>query len=148
MSRRYKLAELAAEVGVNIRTITGWVNKGALPRAGRGPMVAYDEAYRMRFLAVARLRREQKLPFPAIVERLARATPAEIAHLAGHGPPPRIEPSAAASHPARPDDGTTERWERTRLVPGLELHVATDADEAARRMAQAIRVMFGPKGAA
>lgn len=37
----------------------------------------------------------------------------------------------------------TERWDRVRLAPGLELHVRSDAGPEARRAAREIQSQYG-----
>jgi DNA-binding transcriptional MerR regulator len=139
----YMLVDLAQEVGVTERTLSKWVRKGALPHVKRrGPLPAFDEAFLMRARAVARLRREERLGLPAIAARLDKASAEEIAYLAGHGPDPKAKKPMVT-----PVAGIQARWEHVCLLPGLELHLAEGADEAAQRMAAAILAMFAPKPA-
>lgn len=148
MSRLYTLADLCREADIGRRTLASYIRRGVLPRVKpRGPLPAYDEAFLTHLKAAIRLRNEG-VSIGETALRLRDMSPAEIAHLAGVGPPPPPKEvvvkeviTAAAQAPA-----ATERWERTRLYPGLELHLAADADEAAQRMARVIRTMFGPQG--
>lgn len=146
MEPRYKLDDLVREAGIGRRTLRSYIQRGALPRPKhRGPLPAYDDAFLLRLKAAVRLRREG-VAIDDLGARLSAASPDEIAYLAGQGPPPAPKEAAPAEAPsarAAPTPGT-ERWERTCLYPGLELHVAVGADEAAQRMARAIRKLFGP----
>lgn len=143
MEPRYTLDDLMREAGIGRRTLRSYIARGALPRPKhRGPLPAYDEAFLLRLKAAVRLRREG-VPIDDLAARLSATSPDEIAYLAGHGPPPEAVPAEDFSKRAAAPTGP-ERWERTCLYPGLELHVAVDAGEAAQRMARAIRRMFGP----
>lgn len=138
---RYTLDDLVREAGIGRRTLRSYIARGALPRPPhRGPLPAYDEAFLTRVKAAVRLR-QQGVAIDALAARFAEASAEEIAYLAGEGPrpPPALKPTAAA--PA-----ATGLWERTSLAPGLELHLAADADEEVQRMARAIQVMFGVAG--
>lgn len=144
MEPRYKLDDLVREAGIGRRTLRSYIQRGALPRPKhRGPLPAYDEDFLLRLKAAIRLRREG-VAIDDLGARLSAASPGEIAYLAGHGPPPAPKEAAPAEVPRGAPTAGTERWERTCLYPGLELHVAAGADEAAQRMARAIRTMFGP----
>ncbi|MFT3770625.1 MAG: MerR family transcriptional regulator [Minicystis sp.] len=149
MGRTFTLADLVREANIGRRTLASYIRRGALPKTKlRGPLPAYDEAFLTRLKAVIRLRREG-VRIDDIGARLEHATAAEIAYLAGEGPAPQ-QPAPATPAPATAITATAgdgfDRWERCTLYPGLELHVAAGADEAAQRMARAIRTMFGPQG--
>ena len=79
----HSLQELAAETGVNPRTIRDYVQKGLLRGAdSRGPKARYGTDDLMRLRLIRRLREGPGLGLDAIRRILMNASPAEIAELA------------------------------------------------------------------
>jgi DNA-binding transcriptional MerR regulator len=111
----YTIDQLAKEAGITIRAIRHYVTLGLLPPRSTGYwFFHYEESFRQRLLAIVRLRRN-KHRIPAIRAKLAAATPADVAALAG-------------LVPRRQEHGAIcERWERISLRAGLELHLRSDA---------------------
>lgn len=138
----WKLDELAERAGVSPRTVRYYVQRKLLPPpVFRGRDTVYSEEHLIRLLAIRRLQ-ERFLPLDAIQIELARRSLKELQRLAegresdGVGVTKntmsRRQDLSVASPPV-------ERWERWVLAPGLELHVALDADSDTRALAEALR---------
>ncbi|CAN92444.1 transcriptional regulator, MerR family [Sorangium cellulosum So ce56] len=139
----YKLADLAKATGLTPRAVRYYAERGLLPKPPfRGSSTTYGDEHLMQLRAVHRLRREQRLGLDAIRARLARLSRAEIEALAQ--PPRPAEPAAPADVP--PPAGA-ERWDRVVLLPGMELHLRSDASPLLRRLAREIQAQFGASAA-
>ena len=127
------IGELETEIGVPRRVVHSWVARGLLPPPQRrGPRTRYDEATVLRIRAIAALR-ARRMGLEAIRRWLLTATRDQIEALVR--PPPAEPPAAPALEPIA---SSTDRFERVRLVPGLELHVELGAGPLVRRLAREI----------
>lgn len=135
----YKLDDLARATGLTPRAVRYYAERGLLPKAPfRGSSTTYGEEHLVQLKAVHRLRREERLGLDAIRARLARLSRAEIEALAQ--PPRPAEPPAPA---AEPPPANAERWDRVVLLPGMELHLRSDASPLLRRLAREIQAQYG-----
>jgi DNA-binding transcriptional MerR regulator len=153
--KEWKLAELAAEVGVSPRTVRYYVQRGLLPAPPfKGPDTVYGEDHLLRLKAIRALQ-AKFLPLDAIQVELARLSPEELKALvesdAASLPPPALAPAPAPSPvptPVKPgprDDASeagVTSWRRWELAPGLELHLADTADEKSRALADRVRALI------
>ena len=155
--KEWKLAELAAEVGVSPRTVRYYVQRGLLPAPPfKGPDTVYGEDHLLRLKAIRALQ-AKFLPLDAIQVELARLSPEELKALveadAAPLPPPAPAPAPAPSTPPVPtpvkhgtrDDASeagVTSWRRWELAPGLELHLADTADEKSRALADRVRALI------
>lgn len=164
----WKLADLAAAVGVSPRTVRYYVQRGLLPAPPfRGPDTVYGEEHLLRLKAIRALQ-ARFLPLDAIQVELARLTPDALRSLAESEPasqplpaPPapspapvkaraaEVEPTDAAACPpgsqasSHPSVAGYRRWT---LAPGLELHLSDSADEKARALAERVRALIEQTG--
>lgn len=123
----FKLEELAALAGISPRTIRYYVQRGLLPAPQfRGKDTVYNQSHRERLAAIQRLQ-AQYLPLDVITQMLDRPSEPPIPPSA---PPPTVELPAQMlpSWIAQP-------WQRYQIVPGLELHLASDAGPLAHHLA-------------
>ncbi len=129
--RRYRLDELATESGVSARTVRYYVQRGLLPAPEfRGRDTTYGPEHLARLRAIKRLQ-EAWLPLDQIQTELEGRTEAEIDALAIG----RAEPAPPAEVELPPASEPVSRWRRWVIAPGLEIHLADDADEATRALA-------------
>jgi len=153
--KEWKLAELAAEVGVSPRTVRYYVQRGLLPAPPfKGPDTVYGEDHLLRLKAIRALQ-AKFLPLDAIQVELARLSPEELKALVEADPaalpPPASAPASSTppvptpvKHEARDDSseaGVTS-WRRWELAPGLELNLADTADEKTRALAERVRALI------
>jgi DNA-binding transcriptional MerR regulator len=135
----YRLDDLARATGLTPRAVRYHAERGLLPSAPfRGSSTTYGEEHLLQLKAVHRLRREERLGLDAIRARLATLSRAEIKALAQ---PPR--PAAPAAPAAEPPPAGAERWDRIALLPGMELHLRSDASPLLRRLAREIQAQYG-----
>jgi len=153
--KEWKLAELAAEVGVSPRTVRYYVQRGLLPAPPfKGPDTVYGEDHLLRLKAIRALQ-AKFLPLDAIQVELARLSPEELKALVEADPaaPPPPAPSPVPATPPVPtpvkhearDDSSEARvtsWRRWELAPGLELNLADTADEKTRALAERVRALI------
>jgi DNA-binding transcriptional MerR regulator len=150
----WKLAELAAEVGVSPRTVRYYVQRGLLPAPPfRGPDTVYGEEHLVRLKAIRTLQ-ARFLPLDAIQAELQRLALDELRKLAetdATAAPPRYVPSMPLVNPhvpiptppavgVRPE--VVARYQRWELAPGLELHVSEGADAKTRALAERVRALI------
>ena len=132
-----KLDELAEQTGVSPRTVRYYVQRGLLPApAFKGKDSAYGREHMVRLRAIKRMQ-EQFLPLDAIQEALGQRSLDQIEALSSGRD--AIAPVAPVVRPRAP-----VLWERLSLAPGLELHVADDATEEVKELAQRIRELAAP----
>ncbi len=158
--KEWKLAELAAEVGVSPRTVRYYVQRGLLPAPPfKGPDTVYGEDHLLRLKAIRALQ-AKFLPLDAIQVELARLGPDELKALSEADPtqvPPAAAPatelaesvpaSPSRSGPAKdeapaPSSAGVTSWRRWELAPGLELHLADTADAKTRALAERMRALI------
>jgi DNA-binding transcriptional MerR regulator len=151
----YKIDELAREGQVSPRTIRYYVQRGLLPApAFHGKDTTYDRGHLLRLQVIKKLQ-EGHLPLDEIQAKIGAASEKELERMLADGsapPPPKNAthrggpyrnpapgepPSKEAASEAR------ERWERIHLMPGLELHVRSDAGADAKRAALEIQSQYG-----
>lgn len=151
----YKIDELAREAQVSPRTIRYYVQRGLLPApVFHGKDTSYDRGHLLRLQAIKKLQ-DAHLPLDEIQARIGAASEKELEKIVsgpgGSAPPP---PKGAASRggrsraPEGPPEGAAafeapERWDRIHLMPGLEIHVRSDADAEVRRLAREIQSQYG-----
>ena len=129
--KTYKLEDLAREAGVSPRTVRYYVQRGLLaPPVFRGKDTMYGALHLLRLRAIRRLQ-ERFLPLDAIQVELERSSDDGLRALID-GPETSIAPG-----PAPPDETVTYR--RFVVAPGLEIHVADDADPTVRALAEELR---------
>src|SRR5262249_11557174 len=129
--------ELAAQVGVTIRTIRYYVAQKLLPRPQlRGTQTRYSREHLLRLLAIQAMQRDG-LRLPAI---RAKLNACDAAALEQYAPKPTVAERSAAGTDAAvtlfaPAARTyaSETWERIALLPGLELFVRADASPLVRQ---------------
>jgi DNA-binding transcriptional MerR regulator len=166
-ARRYRLEELAREAGISPRTVRYYVQRGLLPApVFRGKDTAYDEDHLVRLRAIRRMQ-EAFFPLDAIASDLAGLSRQEVQRIADAydseaavGPKSDPEPPAArpilggrTSSTASAAEGTARgsksgagrrasldarTFERIELAPGVELSVASDVSDEARRLVERI----------
>lgn len=131
----YKLDELAKAAGTSPRTVRYYVQRGLLPPpVFRGKDSAYGREHLARLRAIRRLQADY-LPLDAIASELEGRSIAEIERLSEE----HAEEHAPRRAPAPPSLAReAERWRRTALARGLELHVAEDAPAEAKALAERI----------
>lgn len=143
-----RMRDLIEATGVTARMVRIYIQRGVLPHAdGRGTGPVYGEEHLLRLRAIRRLLAE-RFSLDDIRRRLARIPPEELARLgaAPQAPATAASPGApsvqavdtTASNTAYP----AERWERVPLLPGLELHVRSDAGPLVRRLAEEIHARY------
>jgi DNA-binding transcriptional MerR regulator len=124
------VSELEAKLGLTRRVIHSWIAGGLIgPPSRRGPRSTYDEAQVLRIEAIQKLR-ARKMGLAAIKRWLLSATRDQVEAL--------VRPPAPAAPVAAPVGVHGERWERVGLLPGLELHVRSDAGPLVQRLASEI----------
>jgi DNA-binding transcriptional MerR regulator len=139
----YKLDELARAAEVAPRTVRYYVQRGLLRAPDfRGKDTTYGPEHLLRLQAIKRLQ-EAHLPLDEIQGRLGSASTTELERLAAGTLAERPGTAKPASRVA-PDARPPERWDRIVLAPGVELHVRSDADPEARRIARSIQTQYGP----
>lgn len=139
-----RMRDLTRLPGVTHRIVRQYIQRGLLPHAtGRGTGPVYTEEHLVRLRAIRRLLAE-RLSLDEIKRRLARLPPEEIARLGA--PPPAAAPAPAPATAGDPPASTApypaERWERVPLLPGLELHVRSDAGPLVQRVAEEIHARY------
>jgi DNA-binding transcriptional MerR regulator len=132
------IGELETKLGVPRRVVHSWVARGLLPPPlRRGPKTRYDEATVLRIRAIGVLR-ARRMGLDAIKRWLLTATRDQLEALVRPPAPPQ-----AAAPVIEPLASSAERWERVKLVPGLELHVELGAGQLVRRLAREIVEHYG-----
>ncbi len=168
------IGELAALVGATPRALRHYVECGVLPApVFRGKATRYQRVHLLRLVALLHWRATEELPLSQARERLdavasnqlegyvwslplrdelltllhqrdpwgRSAPPADLANRkplpAPHVPPPtpRVETSPAGS----------SLWRRLPLLPGLELHLDTNASPVARDLAREVQELLARK---
>jgi DNA-binding transcriptional MerR regulator len=148
----WKLAELAAAVGVSPRTVRYYVQRGLLPAPPfRGPDTVYGEEHRVRLKAI-RVLQARFLPLDAIQAELARLSPEALRELANAEVPTALVPPPVAAEPEAPPavslpgasggQKAAKGYQRWELAPGLELHLSDSADEKTRALAERMRALI------
>jgi DNA-binding transcriptional MerR regulator len=148
MAGGLKLEELAARAGVSVRTVRYYIQRGLLPAPEfRGPDTNYDEQHLLALRAIRNLQ-EAYLPLDAIASTLHGKSAAELRAIASRKAPAAAPPVAApareaeAAHaPSGAPSGAALRGTRFVLAPGLELWLSDEADDPARQLADAVRVL-------
>ncbi len=139
------LSELCEAAGVSQRTVRYYMKRGLLPAASRsGPGVRYPAPFLWRLELILRLKQED-LPLARIRERLEALSDDEVqrllrgpvepapgsaaeyirAVLAERGPSREARRRRRSSRGSRPAPGevVSDRWERIRITPDVEIHV-------------------------
>ena len=150
----YKLDELARETSVSARTIRYYVQRGLLPPPDfKGSQTTYGAIHRALLGAIKTLQ-ARHWPLEQIAVEVQGKSVDALDHLAKGGnstqgvskkiggSPYRHAPIETVPFVEAPARGDT--WQRIELVPGVELHVKTDASPIARRLAREIQSNYGP----
>lgn len=166
----YKIDELAREAQVSPRTIRYYVQRGLLPApAFHGRDTTYERGHLLRLQVIKKLQ-QSHMPLEEIQARITAASIGELERMlsqpqsqsqsqsqphprstapAPSGARPRVGPYRSRGEgeplpvhiPSRA--GQPERWERIHIMPGLEVHVRSDAGPEARRAAREIQSQYG-----
>ena len=131
--RTWKLEDLARDAGVSPRTVRYYVQRGLLePPVFRGRDTVYTESHLVRLRAIRRLQ-ERFLPLDAIQAELLRRSDGELEALTKVA---EVAEVAVAQEPvATPTSKESDTYRRYLVAPGLEIHVADDADPTVRALA-------------
>lgn len=157
------LAELAQLTELPESTIRYYLNRRLIrPSEFRGTITRYQRRELMRLVAILRWKTEGELTLAEITRRLNAMTEGELESWLRSGPIPAAastalgitgtalsiqSPSAPLSVPSStlatasrsaPGRSSLEQWQRIALLPGLDLMLRSDANEAARVVAQRI----------
>lgn len=136
----YKLDELAIATGFTPRAIRSYVEKGLISGpVFRGASTTYDREHLLQLHAIRRLRQEEHLRFAVIKKRLAKISMADLEAMA----PAEARPPAEAKPKPPPRAYPFKGWDRVALLPGLELHLRSDASPLLRRVAEEIFARYG-----
>ena len=156
----YKIDELAEQANVSGRTIRYYVQRGLLPAPEfRGKDTVYGREHLLRLKVIKRLQ-EGHMPLDEIQSRLGGASERDLERmlsplpdaseiLGGHatggvnGGGGRGGPYRAPGYQEPLPLSTSECWDRILLLPGLEVHVRSDAGPEARRAAREIQSKYG-----
>jgi DNA-binding transcriptional MerR regulator len=152
----YKITDLAREAQVSPRTVRYYVQRGLLTGpVFHGRDTAYGHGHLLRLLVIKKLQ-QSHMPLDEIQARITGASDAALERMLAaedaapaesKAPSPRGGPyrSPAPSEPPPQQSVSvgTERWDRIELMPGLELHVRSDAGPEARRAAREIKSQYG-----
>jgi DNA-binding transcriptional MerR regulator len=146
--------ELAAKVGVTVRTLRFYTSEGVLQApAFRGAATRYSREHLVRLAALRFLQRERRLRLPVIREYLKSVGPLEVARLATAflpelAPPAPPEPrsttaaevvNVVADVPAvEAPVEVSDTWQRVTIAPGLEVHVHSTASVELKALAQGV----------
>lgn len=140
----FKLDELASLASVSVRTVRYYVQRGLLTAPTfRGRDTVYGPEHLVRLRAIKRLQ-AARLPLDAIQAELGRRSPEALEALAeGREDVPSAlvvnEPSDGGQEAARGSATPGGRWVRWSLAPGLELHLADDAEDEVKALAEQLR---------
>jgi DNA-binding transcriptional MerR regulator len=128
-----KLEELARAAGVAPRTVRYYVQRGLLPApVFKGRDTEYGEEHEVRLRAIRKLQETQFLSLDRIQALFDTRPLREVERLAGAPP---LGAGVVLAAPARAD---ARAWRRIALAPGLELHVADDAEPKVKQLADTI----------
>ncbi|HEY2405354.1 MAG TPA: helix-turn-helix domain-containing protein [Polyangiaceae bacterium] len=147
--------ELATKLGVSVRTVRFYVSERLLPAATfRGRATRYVREHLVRLAAIRKLQNDgielrsirgrlETLSYPEL-EALAATLLPELAQEGGSHPQP---PASDAPNDAPLERAATQStWQRIALLPGLELHVSSDASPHAARAAGDLAAQFRARG--
>lgn len=149
----FTLAEVAAQAGIQPRTVAFYIREGLLPPARfRGPATRYEREHLVRIVAIKKLQREEKLSLAHVKRRLRTLTPEQIEELGGgelaNGDAAKYSGAAGAPTVATgavasgPTSSTMTTWERLEILPGIELLVRSNVSAHARRVVREIEAQF------
>lgn len=130
--RSYSLDELAAESGVNARTLRSWVTSKVLPKPiGQGRGARYSANHLLRARVIAQLRQRGD-SLQEIRSRIGPLTPTQLHAL--------IMPPREGATPQTPSAPTYPfvNWQMVQLMPGLALMVQPKSSAAIQRIANEI----------
>jgi DNA-binding transcriptional MerR regulator len=145
----YKLEELARAAGTSPRTVRYYVQRGLIPApAFRGKDTAYGREHLVRLRAIRQLQ-QAFFPLEAIAVELERKSLEELEKIADGSVPVRVQvrqsetvEEARQSSTGGPSKGrvfqSSSAWRRMEIMPGLELFLADDASDDAKRAAERI----------
>jgi DNA-binding transcriptional MerR regulator len=131
------LAELAERAGVTPRTVRYYLERGVLPSpAFHSRRTRYERHHLVRLFAIIAMKKE-RLDLAAIRRRLTTLSSEQLEAYVPARPTPSA-PSPLAPAPSSSMTQASERWERIALLPGVELHLRSDASPLVRRIVQEI----------
>jgi DNA-binding transcriptional MerR regulator len=148
--------ELALRTHTTPRGIRFYVASGLIdPPQLRGRHTRYSELQAQTIELVQKLQREEGLALEAIRERIVKLTPAEISAMVRPSPPPAPPPPTPLPEPPSPPVPVAlpppvaeakplarPSWERLEILPGLEIHVRSDASPHVRSTLREIERQF------
>jgi len=148
----FLLSDVARLTNVPVRTLRDYVRRGLLHYSERrGTVTRYPRNEVLRLLGAIRLKSQTKAKWAAVKGQLDTFSAPELERwLVEQGLRPEIAVElgiaplavSVAPRPEALDAHSTERavtlWQRTELLPGLELLLDARADAAAREAAQRI----------
>jgi DNA-binding transcriptional MerR regulator len=162
--------ELAARVGIPVRTLRFYLAEKLLPGPGsRGRGAAYGREHLLRLRLIRRLV-ERRVPIAEIRDTLTRLSTPEVdallqsedrraaelertspatsprdyvAHLLTRSRPQAPDPAEGAGAPPAASESV---WQRTELAPGVELHVRQDAAARERYLIARLRAAAEEEG--
>ncbi len=152
------IRELSQISGVSVRTLRSYVNQKILrPLERRGTQTRYPRSEVIRLLGALRLKAQTRANWAETKQRLDTVRAADLERWVEQGLAPAVAvelgfaqlSGANASDP----DATSERaaesalttWQRTELLPGLELCLSPHASAAVQRAAQQIIEDHAPR---
>lgn len=128
--RRYTMADLEEQTGLDARTVRYYISRGLIPAAhGRGPGATYDLGHLLRLRAIVLLK-AQRLALDEIKDRLSGLSDDDLA--------------AMLEVQTRPAE---DRWRRIQLHQDIELHVR-DREGRDRALDEAVEFILGHARAA
>jgi DNA-binding transcriptional MerR regulator len=155
----YPIQKLAEKAGVSVRTIRFYINEGLLAAPPvKGRYSVYNDEYLDRLELIRRLK-SSFLPLKEIRDRVTSLSWAEVKQaLAQHAQqaPQRQDnergksalsyinnllsttPAPSRMKTLQPAPPQPEAWERLILIPGIELHIRSDASPTSQRLARQI----------
>ena len=153
----YKIDDLAREAEVSPRTIRYYVQRGLLPApAFHGKDTTYERGHLLRLQVIKKLQ-QSHMPLEEIQARITAAGAAELERMlsqSGAGASAKPAPRGRGGPYRAPGERDPlpvhtpssakqpERWERIHVMPGLEVHVRSDAGPEARRAAREIQSQY------
>jgi len=148
----FLLSDVARLTAVPVRTLRDYVQRGLLHYSERrGTLTRYPRSEVLRLLGALRLRAQTKATWTAVKRQLDAVSEPELERwLVEQGLAPRVAvqlgvaplATSVGRHPEAAHVPSTERaatfWQRTEVLPGLELFLDASAGAAVRDAAQRI----------
>lgn len=150
----YRIDEITRRTGFTARAIRYYVQRGLLPATPqRGVATVYTHEQLLRLQAITILRTRERLRLAAVKRRLSAMSLAEVEALVatvaapGQTTAQAVPTGTTSTILGAPADAAKlppfTRWDRTELLPGLEIAVRSDAAPVVRRLAEEIFAKYG-----